>query len=100
MQAFNFATMTPYSGKNAATVGNGELPAFATFQQIKGLGYQVRKGAKGISIFCGFREKTVENGKTEKVPKFAIVFDLIDTTANDDKEFLKYVKTELKKLFK
>ena len=99
MQAFNFATMTAYNGKNASIMGNGTLPAFATFKQIKELGYKINKGAKGISIFCGYREK-IEDGKKTTVPKFAIVFDLIDTTAHEDKEFLKYIKAELKEMFK
>lgn len=90
--------MTPYGGKNASIEGNGTLPAFATFSQLQSLGYMVKKGAKGVKIFCGYREKKEAKGKTARVPKFATVFDIIDTTANDDKEFLKYLATETKKL--
>lgn len=97
MNAFNFATMTPYDGKNATIEGNGPLPAFATFQQLKSLGYMVKKGAKGVKIFCGYRSKKVGEKKT--IPVWATVFDIIDTNAADDKEFLKYLATEAKKLF-
>jgi hypothetical protein len=99
MNAFNFATMTAYSGQNAALVGNGDIPAFATFQQLKNLGYSVAKGAKGVKIFCGYREKK-EGDKVARVPKYAIVFDIIDTNAKDDKAFLQHLATEAKKLFK
>lgn len=98
MQAFNFATMTAYSGQNATLEGNGEIPAFATFQQLKSLGYSVCKGAKGVKIFCGYRDKK-EGSTTKRVPRWAIVFDIIDTSAKDDKAFLQYLKAEATKLF-
>lgn len=99
MNAFNFATLQPYGGKNATLEGNGTLPAFATFNQLRDLGYSVKKGAKGVKIFCGYREKK-EGDKITRVPRSATVFDIIDTNATDDKEFMKYLATEVKKLFK
>lgn len=95
MNAFNFTTMTEYSGQNAAIVGNGTLPAFASFNQLKSLGYMVNKGAKGIKVFCGYKpKKDAENGK--KVPVYGVVFDIVDTTAAQDKDFLKWLKAEIK----
>lgn len=95
MKAFNFVTMREYGGSNANLVSNGDLPAFATFQQLKGIGQSVRKGAKSISIFCGYRKQIVD-GKEVSKPISARVFDIIDTTASDDKEFLNYLKKEVK----
>lgn len=97
MQAFNFVTMNQYSGKNAGLVSNGNgLPAFATFQQLKSAGYSVLKGAKGVKIFCGYREK---KDSKEKMPLYATVFDIIDTSAKDDAQFLEWLGQEAKRLF-
>lgn len=98
--AFNFATMTPYTGRNAALEGSGEYNAFATFNQIRQLGMKVNKGAKGMPIFCGFHERTKDkDGNALAKPvvgqKFATVFDIKDTNALDDPEFAKYLRTEL-----
>lgn len=95
MQAFNFTTMTAYGGKNAGLVSNGsdDLPAFATFMQLRNAGYSVKKGAKSIAIFCGYKAKKDSEGKS--VPIWARVFDIIDTSAADDKEFLKWLKEEV-----
>jgi antirestriction protein ArdC len=94
--AFNFSTMNDYSGSNAALVGNGKYNAFATFNQIRDLGYTVRKGAKSISIFCGYKEKLVD-GKNETVPVYARVFDICDTNAEQDPELVKQLKKKLDK---
>ena len=34
MKAFNFVTNREYAGSNAALVGNGKYPAFASFRQL------------------------------------------------------------------
>lgn len=102
VKAFNFATETEYTGDNAALVSNfaDDLPAFATFNQINGLGYQVKKGAKSISIFCGYVRRA-EKGKRKTevqktIPLYARVFDIADTTAADDKEFIKHLRGQIK----
>lgn len=88
MKAFNFVTNTEYSGQNAALVGNGKYPAFASFNQLKSMGYSVNKGAKSVSVFCGYRE----NKDGDKVPCWGRVFDIIDTTAKDDKDLLDFIE--------
>lgn len=103
MKAFNFSTMRPYSGANEYIEGNGKYPAFATFNQVNALGYQVKKGAKGIKILCGFRPDS-EDDKTEgdilDGPRFrtSVVFDLCDTTASDDPEFMQYLDEQVAKI--
>ena len=94
MNAFNFITMTEYGGSNATLPGNGPIPAFATFNQLKNAGYCVKKGAKAVSIFCGYRKQIVD-GKEVSKPISARVFDIIDTSASDDVEFLKWLKGEI-----
>lgn len=89
MRAFNFATNTEYSGQNAALVGNGKYPAFASFNQLKSLGYSVNKGAKSISVFCGYR-KGKDGEKT--VPCWGRVFDIIDTSAIGDTDLLEFIE--------
>ena len=102
MTAFNFATMRPYSGQNALLAGNGKYPAFATFNQIRQLGFTVNKGAKAVKIFCGYQstEEKDENGKLKKVtiPKRALVFDICDTNALQSPEFVEFMESELAKL--
>ena len=89
MQPFNFITMQQYSGKNVAElIPNGEIPAFATFKQLKDAGYSVKKGAKSVAIFCGYREK---KDSDKKVPRWGRVFEIIDTSANDDKQFIEHL---------
>lgn len=88
MNAFNFVTNTEYSGQNAALVGNGKYPAFASFNQLKSMGYSVNKGAKSVSVFCGYRE----NKAGDRVPCYGRVFDLIDTTAKDDTDLLEFIE--------
>lgn len=95
LTAFNFFSLVQYSGQNASMAGNGELNAFATFNQIKQMGYQVNKGSKAISIFTGYHLRTnKKTGEEEKVPTYARVFDIVDTTAKDDKEFYNYLINE------
>lgn len=89
MRAFNFVTNTEYSGQNAALVGNGKYPAFASFNQLKSMGYSVNKGAKSVSIFCGYR-KGKDGEKT--VPCWGRVFDIVDTSAKDDKDLLEFIE--------
>ncbi len=95
LTAFNFITLVQYSGQNAGLVGNGELNAFATFNQIKQAGYKVNKGAKGSSIFCGYHKKIdKKTGEEVTVPTYGYVFDIVDTTANDDKDFIKWLAND------
>ncbi len=95
MQAYNFTTQVKYGGSNAGLKGNGDLNAFATFFQIKNAGYTVNKGAKGIQIFTGYYTKTDPKTNEEKtVPTHALVFDIKDTSAYEDKEFIDYLKNE------
>lgn len=96
MTAFNFCTMTEYSGKNATLEGNGIISAFATFNQLKTNGYMVKKGAKGVGIHCGFRKvEDKASGKVKSVPRYATVFDICDTTAQDDKDYMKWLESEI-----
>lgn len=94
MKAFNFYTLVEYSGRNAGLVGNGEINAFATFLQLKKMGYSVNKGAHGVSIFTGYRTKEKTDGTTETVPTHAFVFDIADTNATQDEKFMTWLKTE------
>lgn len=97
MSAFNFITLVKYSGSNAGLTGNGSINAFATFNQISQSGYKVNKGAKGISIFCGYYErKNKKTGELETVPTHANVFDIKDTSAYEDQEFVDWLKTDAK----
>jgi hypothetical protein len=96
MKAFNFSTMTYYAGSNAALAGNSRegLPAFASFNQLRDMGYMVNKGAKSVSIFCGYRQsKKNEDGKS--VPCWGRVFDIVDTTAYQDKQFMAWLLDEV-----
>lgn len=88
MIAFNFVTNTEYSGSNAGLVSNGKYPAFASFSQLKSSGYSVNKGAKSVSVFCGYRE----NKAGDRVPCWGRVFDIIDTTAKDDSDLLEFIE--------
>lgn len=92
MTAFNFITNKEYSGSNATLEGNGKYPAFASFNQIASMGYSVNKGAKSVSIFCGYREKTTKNGKTESVPCWGRVFDIVDTNAINDPDLIEFLE--------
>lgn len=97
MKAFNFITNVEYSGRNAELVGNGKYPAFATFNQLKSMGYSVNKGAKGVHISCGFKQVTKEDAKTGKqksfsVPRGAVVFDIIDTNAIQDLDLIDFIE--------
>ena len=96
MQAYNFITLVKYTGANAGLVGNGSVNAFATFNQISGAGYKVNKGAKGISIFTGYytRESENKNGQNVTVPTYARVFDIKDTSAYEDQEFINWLKND------
>ena len=95
MQAYNFITLVKYNGQNAGLVGNGDLNAFATFNQVSQAGYKVNKGAKAISIFCGYFERlNKKTGENETVPTYARVFDIKDTSAYQDTEFVNWLKTE------
>jgi hypothetical protein len=93
MQAFNFTTNVEYAGSNATLAGNGKYNAFATFRQISNLGYSVNKGAKGIHINCGYRQVTDKKDptKTHSVPRWAIVFDICDTNALQDKDLVEFL---------
>jgi hypothetical protein len=100
MNAFNFCTMTEYTGRNAGLAGNGELPAFATFNQLKSQGFMVKKGAKSIPIFCGFQPRTKDkDGKPLEKPvngiRYARVFDIVDTTAAENVDFMAWLKEEV-----
>jgi hypothetical protein len=97
MTAFNFATNTEYSGRNATLEGNGKYPAFATFNQLRSLGYSVNKGAKGVHISCGFKQATKKDEKTGEtktfsVPRGAVVFDIIDTNALQDADLVEFLE--------
>lgn len=102
MQAFNFSTMVAYGGRNAGLVSNreGTPPAFATFLQLKSMGYSVRKGAKSVSIFCGYRPASkkdlARDASAKSVPIYARVFDIADTSAIDDTEYLQWLAAEVK----
>lgn len=93
MQAYNFITLVKYSGMNSTLEGNGGINAFATFGQIKSAGYSVNKGAKGIKIFCGYHEK---KDADKPVPIYTSVFDIADTSAMQDSDFINWLKTEAK----
>jgi hypothetical protein len=91
---YNFSTMVTYTGRNAVELsGISKYNCFATFIQIKEMGYSVNKGAHGYSIFTGFREKEDESNpcKVVKVPTWAKVFAIEDTTAVQDKDFIKWL---------
>jgi antirestriction protein ArdC len=66
----NFTTKTTYRGINTvmlycACIDNGwDVPAFATFKQIKAAGGQVVKGAKGEHVY--FMSKIEREPKTEE----------------------------------
>lgn len=92
MTAYNFITLVKYGGANAGLEGK-DINAFATFRQIKEAGYTVNKGAKGISIFCGYQEK---KDSDKPVPVYACVFDIADTNAMQDTEFINWLRTEAK----
>lgn len=96
MRAYNFITLVEYSGNNATLEGCGELNAFATFNQIKESGYSVNKGAKSVSIFTGYysKEDKNENGQNVTIPTYARVFDIADTSAITDENFVEWLKTE------
>jgi len=85
--------MKQYAGSNAGLAGNGPLPAFASFNQLRDMGYMVNKGAKGVKIFCGFRES--KKAKGEKVPCWGYVFDIVDTTAYQDKAYMAWLAKEV-----
>lgn len=93
MTAYNFITLVKYGGTNAGLEGKSDINAFATFRQIKESGYAVNKGAKGISIFCGYQEK---KDSDKPVPIYACVFDIADTNAMQDTDFISWLKTEAK----
>lgn len=94
MTAYNFITLVKYTGANAGLTGNGKLNAFATFNQIKQAGYSVNKGAKAISIFTGYYERKNKAGEIETVPTYARVFDIKDTSASKDQEFIDWLENE------
>lgn len=79
---YNLFTKTVYSGKNlesleyATSVNKYKVNAYGTFNQFKANGYSL-EGAKGkgVSIFCGYREKIDEKGKAKSVPVWAVVFN-------------------------
>lgn len=89
MIAFNFATNKEYAGSNAALQGNGKYNAFASFNQIASMGYKVNKGAKSISIFCGYRES--KDGK-KTIPCWGRVFDIVDTNALQDADLVEFLE--------
>lgn len=93
MIAFNFATMQEYSGANAKLEGNGKYPAFATFLQIQQLGYHINKGAHGVTIFTGtYLKHDDATGEDKRVPKYARVFDVVDTNALQDRDFVEMLE--------
>lgn len=94
MQAYNFITLVKYSGSNAGLQGRTDINAFATYLQLKQAGYSVNKGAKAERIFTGYYEKTKDNGEVDTVPTFACVFDIADTDAIKDTDFINWLKTE------
>ena len=76
-------------------MGNGALNAFATFNQVSQAGYKINKGSKAISIFCGYYErKNKKTGELETVPTYARVFDIKDTSAYEDTEFVNWLKND------
>lgn len=79
---YNLFTKTEYSGKNletleyATSVNKYKANAYATFNQYKKNGYKLENAkGKGIAIFCGYREKVDEKGKSTTVPVWAVVFN-------------------------
>lgn len=94
MNAFNFCTMKPYTGANAYLITNGPIPAFATFNQISSMGYQVKKGAKGTKITIGIPTTTKDGQELVKYSQ-RTVFEIVDTTAIDDKDFIKDLAREV-----
>ena len=84
IQPMNFATFSKYTGKNAITLTQN-LPLYATFMQVVALGGKVKKGAKSISVFCGYQPKTdKKTGEKVTVPKFANVFHIDDCEMPQD----------------
>lgn len=97
MNAFNFVTYKEYAGRNSLLKGKGKYNAFATFNQIKENGYRLNKNAKGKSIFCGYKQiSELKNGKLENisVPKYAVVFDIADTNALENKDLVFKLENE------
>jgi hypothetical protein len=92
MNTINFVTFNNYSGSNTTLQHKSKYSAFATFKQITGAGYKLNKGSKGQTIFCGYRPVDKVNDKghitTGNAPIFALVFDIADTTAMDDKKLI------------
>lgn len=92
---YNFVTKSYYNGSNQTLRSKSKYNAFATFKQITGAGYKLNKGAKGQGIFCGFKpvDYIDENNKikTRTAPISAVVFDIADTTAMQDKKLLKQI---------
>jgi antirestriction protein ArdC len=80
--AVNASTKRPYTGGNALWLGfavlNGATAPFATYRQWEGLGAQVRKGEKGITILVPkpYDRINKETGKQERGVFFgaAVVF--------------------------
>lgn len=94
MTPFNFTTMSQYQGRNAADLARPDLPAYATFNQVQSLGGRIKKGAKSIPIFCGYREKTKHNGKPVTVPIWGRVFHIDDCEL--DPNFKKWLADQIK----
>ena len=94
MTPFNFTTMSAYQGRNAADLSGPDLPAYATFNQVASLGGHIKKGAKSIPIFCGYRAKE-DKGKSVTVPTWGRVFHIDDCEL--DPAFITHVKQEIKK---
>lgn len=81
-QPTNFVTKRPYTGINLYLLGGSSfrLPYFLTFNQVKGLGATVRKGAKSLPII--YWELLDHREEEKKIPflRQYRVFNVEDTT--------------------
>jgi len=90
MRPYNIVTGKEYNGTNQVQLiltkeNKGyKSSGWLTFLQAKDSGRKVKKGSKGVRIFCGFREfsKKDKDGKAETYSApvgFATVFSLDQT---------------------
>ena len=81
-QPVNFVTKRPYTGVNMYLLGGTSfrLPYFLTFNQVKGLGATVNKGAKSLPVI--YWELLDHREEDKKIPflRHYRVFNVEDTT--------------------
>ena len=93
----NFKTKKIYRGLNyIELILSGKYPEFLTFLQVKELGGNVKKGAKGLSIqYCIFTEGEELKKSTYKGTKYYTIFSLEDTEGIDCELTKEFTETEL-----